>query len=230
MKFCSNLVAKNVMILCLLLSISSLSIADEKYKGHKGDMSFFEVVKHRRSVRNFKSTPIPQEDIVKILNAAIQSPSSGNQQPWKFIVLQNSEKIDELRKKSIEIQIEKKKARKKLTNKELNKAIKSTTDYITGFLSAPVYIIVLTDNNSTYPSYNHHDGPIAAGNILLAARALGYGSVYATDSIPVEATKAVCNIPDSYTRVCLIPLGIPVEFPESHGRKNLDNFIINESF
>jgi len=59
---------------------------------------------------------------------------------------------------------------------------------------------------------------------------LGYGTVYATDSIPVEATKAVCNIPDSYTRVCLIPVGVPVEFPESHGRKELKEFIINESF
>ena len=212
------------------MSLSIIALGEEKCCKNEESMDVFEVIKHRRSVREFKDTPIPQEHIDKILTAAIQAPSSGNQQPWKFVVIQSPEKIRELAKKAIEINVNRRKERQQLSEEELKLATEKTTNYINGFLSAPVYIVVLTDNNSKWSSYNHHDGPLAAMNILLAARALGYGTVYATDSIPVEATMAVCNIPDSFTRVCLIPIGVPVEFPEDHGRNPIKDFIVNESF
>ncbi len=219
---------KNLKLLAITLFL--LSFAMTIYAEEKESMSVFDAIKNRRSVRKYKNTPIPQKHIDKILTAAIQSPSSGNQQPWKFVVIQSPEKIKELADKAIEININRRKKDPNLSETELKIATEKTTNYINEFLSAPVYIIVLTDNNSKWSSYNHHDGPLAAMNILLAARALGYGTVYATDSIPLEATKAVCNIPDSFTRVCLIPLGIPIEFPEDHGRNPLQDFIVNESF
>jgi len=54
---------------------------------------------------------------------------------------------------------------------------------------------------------------MAAGFLMLAARALGYGTVFITDAIPDQVTKEVLRIPDRYTRVCITPLGIPVEWP-----------------
>jgi nitroreductase len=56
-----------------------------------------------------------------------------------------------------------------------------------------------------------HDGPLAAGYLLLAARALGYGTVYVTDSIRGDFTRKVLNIPDRYNRVCITPVGISGE-------------------
>ena len=97
------------------------------------------------------------------------------------------------------------------------------------YLSAPTFIVVLTDNNSKYPTYNHWDGPLAAGYMMLAARALGYGTVFISDSFSEELTKKVFNIPDQYTRVCFTPLGVPVEWPEKE-KKALDDFIVKESF
>ena len=90
---------------------------------------------------------------------------------------------------------------------------KQVDQWITGRLSAPAYIVVLTDNQRKWPSYNRHDGPLAAGYLLMAARALGYGTVYMTDSIPDDVTKKVLNIPDRYSRVCITPVGIPVGWP-----------------
>ncbi|WP_324292467.1 nitroreductase family protein [uncultured Draconibacterium sp.] len=98
-----------------------------------------------------------------------------------------------------------------------------------GYLSAPAYIVVLTDNNSTYPQYNHWDGPLAAANLMLAARALGYGTVHITDSFSEEITRKVFNIPDHFTRVCFTPVGVPVEWPEKEKRV-LDEFVVNNSF
>ena len=88
---------------------------------------------------------------------------------------------------------------------------------------------MLTDNNSQYPGYNHWDGPMAAGFLMLAARALGYGTVFITDAIPNNVTRDVLHIPDGYTRVCITPLGVPVDWPDSPPKKKLEEFIAWES-
>ena len=85
-----------------------------------------------------------------------------------------------------------------------------------------MYVVVLVDSESDYPGYNSHDGPLAAGTLMLAARALGYGTVYFTGSIPDHVTKTVLNIPDRYKRVCITPIGIPVEWPKTPPKKNLE--------
>ena len=54
-------------------------------------MEFTKVVKKRRSIRKYKDTPVPKEDIVKVLEAARIAPSAGNRQPWHFIVVQDRE-------------------------------------------------------------------------------------------------------------------------------------------
>jgi nitroreductase len=64
---------------------------------------------------------------------------------------------------------------------------------------------------------------------MLAARALGYGTVFITDAIPESVTNEVLQIPDHYTRVCITPLGIPVKWPATPEKKKLE-FIIKEKF
>ena len=194
---------------------------------NKSELSIWEAFSQRRSVRKYKSTPIPQEDILKIINAACMAPTSGNQQPWKFLVVTDKSKIIELKEACIEKVIERIKKNKRTLDAGVNEKITRTFD---NYLSDPVYIIVLTDNKSKYPSYNHWDGPLAAGYLVLAARALGYGTVFITDSIPESVTKKVFNIPDTYTRVCITPVGIPEEWPATPDKKELHEFIIYDSF
>ncbi|HPF51138.1 MAG TPA: nitroreductase family protein [Draconibacterium sp.] len=192
--------------------------------------SFWEVVKNRRSVRAFKSDPVPESDIEKIIDAARMAPTSGNQQPWKFLVITDKKKIEALKTAKLKEAEAYLKDSKKLEGAELKKQLKEFRDQLTkGYLSAPAYIVVLTDNNSRYPTYNHWDGPLAAGYLMLAARALGYGTVHITDSFSEELTQKVFNIPGQYTRVCFTPLGVPIEWPEKE-KKALDDFIVNNSF
>ena len=191
---------------------------------------FFKIIKSRRSVRKFKSTPIPEEHITKILDAARSAPTSGNQQPWKFIVIQDVAKIHELKQECISKSLSAFKKRKKPDETELEAQSKKVEDYFGGLLAAPVHIVVLTDNKSKWPSYNEKDGALAAGYLILAARALGYGSVFITDSVSLEITKKVCNIPDQYTRICFIPIGVPESWPETPQKKELQEFIIHDSF
>ena len=64
---------------------------------------------------------------------------------------------------------------------------------------------------------------------MLAARALGYGSVCITDAIPEEATQKAFNIPERYNRVCITPIGIPVEWPTKE-KKLLRPFLLRRPF
>jgi len=74
------------------------------------------------------------------------------------------------------------------------------------------------------------DGALAAGYLMLAARALGYGTVFCTDSIPEKLTKKIFDIPDHFTRICITPVGVPESWPESPLKKSLDELVVYEMF
>lgn len=189
----------------------------------------WDVFKNRRSIRRFKLDPVPEADLRRILDAARLAPTSGNQQPWKFLVVRDPAKIAALKNACIERALGQVDPNKPLSEDEKKQRETRVRSAFDGYFSAPVHIVVLTDNQSAFPGYNHWDGPMAAGYLMLAARALGYGTVFITDSVPDEITKKVLNIPDRYTRVCFTPLGVPVEWPPSTKKRPLEDFIAYET-
>ena len=52
-------------------------------------MNLFDAIKGRKSIRRFKQTPVPDEDIEKILDAGRRAPSANNTQPWSFLVIKD---------------------------------------------------------------------------------------------------------------------------------------------
>ena len=207
-------------------------VADSKSSDMKVNIAnkesdIWTVFQNRRSVRNFKPDSIPQKDILKIIDAARMAPTSGNQQPWKFLVVRDKNIITLMKEACIKGALDR--FDKNSNNTETRDQFRErVTRGFQGYFSAPVYIIILTDNKSMYPDYNHWDGPLAAGYLMLAARALGYGTVFITDAIPDNVTKEVLQIPDNYTRVCITPLGVPVEWPKTPEKKKLEEMISYE--
>ena len=195
---------------------------DTEQKVAAQNSDIWEVFRDRRSVRKFKPDAVPEADILRIIDAARLAPTSGNQQPWKFLIVRDRDKITQLKDACIKRSLDRLDADKRRQSEE---RIRSRMN---DYFSAPVYIVVLTDNNSTYPDYNHWDGPLAAGYLMLAARALGYGTVFITDAIPSDVTRQVLSIPDRYTRVCITPLGVPLEWPASPPKKKLEEFILSD--
>ncbi len=193
-----------------------------------GTDNFWSVMAKRRSVRKFRPDAIPEEDIKRIIDAGRMAPTSGNQQPWKFLVIRDPKKIAEMKEACVKVSLEyfDKSGDQKTKREDFESSVRNRS---AGYFSAPVFIVVLTDNNSKYPTYNHWDGPMGAGFMMLAARALGYGTVFITDAIPDQVTKTVLNIPDRYTRVCITPVGVPVEWPDSPPKKKLEEFIAFET-
>jgi len=59
-------------------------------------MEFYDAVRSRRSVRAYLRRPLPDEVLLRIMNAARLAPSAKNLQPWKFVIVRNDEQKLEL--------------------------------------------------------------------------------------------------------------------------------------
>jgi nitroreductase len=190
------------------------------------DGDLLAVFAKRQSVRRYKPDPVPEDHLTRILDAARRSPTAVNQQPWKFLVVRDKAKIERMRARCLEL-IEA--GWKDVAPAERESRRERIKKFMAGYFSAPVYIVVLTDSESAYPSYNSHDGPLAAGYLCLAARALGYGTCYITDEIPEQVTRETLAIPARYQRVCIMPLGVPEAWPEPTPKKKLEELVAYES-
>jgi nitroreductase len=188
-----------------------------------GDHPFFKLVEQRVSVRKYKPDPVPEEHLELILNAARLAPNSGNQQACRYLIVEDKGRLEELK----EACIRNRKAVLRARGDEVpeEEAIREQYD---GMFSAPLYVLVLVDRTVRYKGYEDKDGSLAAANIMLAARALGYGTVFYTDSVPEDLCIRHLDIPEKYSRTCVIPIGIPESWPDRRERLPLDELVFRE--
>ncbi len=69
----------------------------EMVKTAKQEKTLSQAIKDRRATPSFDGTPIPPEDLHKIIEAGLSAPSGYNMQPWRFIVVQGEEQKKRLR-------------------------------------------------------------------------------------------------------------------------------------
>ncbi len=198
------------------------------------DAGILSVFAKRQTVRRYKSDPVPEEHVRLILDAARRGPTCMNQQPWKFLVIRDKAKIDAMRKKQFEmISSYMDSQLKDMASGEREKKKTEALKFSEGYFTAPVYVVVLVDTESPCSGYAlNHDGPIAAGYLMLAARALGYGTAYLTDGISEAVTREVLNIPKRYHRICITPIGkpgFPDGWPKQAPKRKLEELIAWET-
>jgi|GEM_PF-379601 len=220
---------KAVVDVCTPISRSfSEAKPDIKYTPEQNFL--FDTFINRRTVHRFLSTPVPKEHLWKILDAARSAPTAGNQQPWKFLVVEDRQKLDLLKEEAETWFLEAYKQRKKDAGQELSEVEKKVKNTLEGILSAPVYVAVLVDGREKYPNYVMTDGALAAGYLMIAARALGYGTGFFTTFFPEEQMKKFFSIPDDYRLICFTPIGIPEKWPDTPQKKKLEDLVVFESF
>ena len=61
------------------------------------EKSLSAVIRNRRATPSFDGTPMPAEDLKRIIDAGLHAPSGYNLQPWRFIVVQSLEQKKKLR-------------------------------------------------------------------------------------------------------------------------------------
>lgn len=164
-------------------------------------MDIFQVFSDRRSIRKYKDTPVEQEKIEQILDAARLAPSWKNTQCWRFLVLTDAAKREAL----LSVFSDDNPGRK-------------------AFMQAPVAIVVCGDPDESDVShgieYYIADVAIAFEHLCLAAHALGLGTCWMGLFDETELKKKL-NIPKNMRVVGITPLGYPDQEPKPRPRKEL---------
>jgi nitroreductase len=193
------------------------------------------LLKARRSIRQFMAKPVNRDDLFRILEAARWAPSNHNRQPWKFIVLENATSIRELSECVREHLSVKLKALPAVAGEYANELL----GYATFFAHAPVLIVALHKRpisasavllegvaNPTLVSGEPLSVAMAVQNLQLAAHTLGLGSCVLTGPLLVEHIVAKkLNIPTGFELNCLVALGHPAAQPEPPRRKDLQQIL-----
>lgn len=169
-------------------------------------MELKQAIIKRQSIRDYEDKPVPEEKLTRVLEAARLAPSANNMQPWKFVVVTDSKRRQELARAA---------------NRQ------------TFVGQAPVVIAaVATDPESIMssgiPRYAV-DVAIAVDHMTLAAVDEGLGTCW-IGAFSQQKVKEILNIPDKYRVVALLPLGFPRAETAIKLRKSLDEIVCLETF
>ncbi len=94
---------------------------------------------------------------------------------------------------------------------------------------APVMIVGLADQAASQNWWGNDLG-IALEHIVLAATNLGLGTCWMGQTGRHELVKSLLDIPDNFTVIAVIPLGVPDETPAPKERKSLDTIVSWEKY
>ncbi|MDR3063405.1 MAG: nitroreductase family protein [Methanobrevibacter sp.] len=177
----------------------------------------FEAINNRRSVREYKEEQLTDDELNKILKAAIMAPTARAEQPWHFTVIQDKDLLIEIDEVSRELM--------KNSGDEFFEMIGNSNRNITH--NAPTLVIVSGKKGG---SNIEADCGAATQNMLLAAEALDIGSCWlglVAWYFEDEKNISKLNIPENYIPLYGVSLGYKVK-PNSNGperNKNVFNWI-----
>jgi nitroreductase len=141
-------------------------------------------IKTRRSIRQFKKDPVPDEILDQILESGLWAPSGKNNQPWKFAVIRDP------------------------ATKE---SLATCTHYSSVIHHAPVCIVVFLDHSRVY---DRTKDVLAVGasiqNVLLTIHALGLGGVWLGEILKnKDKVKELLGANPDLELMAVVALGYP---------------------
>ena len=157
-------------------------------------MNVAEAIRCRHSYRGkFKDTPVPREDLIRIMQAGLAAPSGCNKQTTSLIAVDDPKILEEFRRVIVPPVGE----------------------------TAPAAICVLTQRINAYRDkcFAVQDYSAAIENMLLAITDLGYQSCWyeghiTDDDRICDKMARILNVPDDYDLVCFLPVGIGKDEPK----------------
>lgn len=180
-----------------------------------------------RAMRRFTDEPVDDAQIQRCLTAAVQAPSGGNIQPYQFVVVTGAERKARLGAIYLRAWERYAPAVAALTPPARDEAaaarharnVAASDELARSLATVPVIVLVLMAKISMVVSDDDGDmdvGPTYASvypavqSFVLACRAEGLGTVLTTVyRIYEDEVRAVCDIPDRFEVVALLPVGHP---------------------
>ena len=178
---------------------------------------FFELMKGRRTIREFSDRPVPREVIENAILTAGRAPSGANKQPWHFAVISDADVKTRLRAAAEEE--EREFYGGKASDTWLKDLEPFGTDDHKPFLEiAPWLIAVFREaygvdeetGERTQNYYVHESAGIASGFLLAALHNAGLATLTHTPS-PMGFLNEVCGRPKNERPIMLIVTGYPAE-------------------
>ena len=160
-----------------------------------------ENIMSRRSIRNYKQQAVPREVLNQIMECGVYAPNAMNRQSWEVRIVDNAE-----------------------LQASIKEAMAATgNERAAGcFYNAPVWVFIAQDSTSPFSAY---DCGLMAENMMLAANALGVGSVclgspvfMIKESPMKEAVLEKLGFSEGYELCLCISMGYPDETPEAKPR------------
>ena len=179
-------------------------------------MTFEQVLKSRRSVRSYKDTPVDMATIKSLIGESIMAPSSGNRQPWKFIIVNDKEMMAEISGESKKNLLERIAKNPDDYAKRYEDMLKNENYNV--FYNAPALIMIVGD-----PAVKnlHSDCALAACYLMMAATARGLGTCWVNLGAFIKDPEMLrrLGIPEGYAICAPIILGYPEKIPSAPARK-----------
>jgi nitroreductase len=173
-------------------------------------MDLFEAILWRSSVRAFSSEPVSEQEVEKLLEAAIRAPTAGGLQPWRFIVVRSPE------------------VKSKLVDVARGQSF---------IAEAPVVIVACADLRVSEVRYHERgsqlyaiqDTAAATQNLLLAACALGLGTCW-VGAFDEDLAHVALDLPEAIRPLAIIPVGHPASQTETRHRRPLEEVVHAETY
>lgn len=203
-----------------------------------------ELIQLRRSIRNYTDTPVSEEDLKMILEAARQAPSGENYQPWRFTVIRDQKNKDYL---SV---LGKAGSGRRFTGDLLSKNImerfakledpekrakafrKLTSGDVSAFVNQADVIILISGRLDVWDA--PYDTSAAIENMCLAATSMGLGTCWvgaATLDVRDErALNEYFNIPSGLKTFGMLAIGEPSRYPHARPRHPLSEIVFKEKY
>ncbi|ALS21470.1 MULTISPECIES: 5,6-dimethylbenzimidazole synthase [Paenibacillus] len=202
--------------------------------------ALYKIIYTRRDIRTFLSDPVPDEIIMRLLDAAHHGPSVGFMQPWNFIVVTSKEVKERLAWAAD------KERRALAIHYEENRQDHFLSLKIEGIKEAPVTICITCDptrggshvlGRNSIPETDIMSTACAIQNMWLAAcaegLAMGWVSFYKKNDV-----RDILNIPPHIDPIALISIGYTDQYPSMpilesanwEKRKSLKDLIYHETW
>jgi len=181
-----------------------------------------EIIKTRRSVREFKEDQVSDEDIKFLIDCARFAPSGFNMQPWSFLVIINKDVMRKLSESGKKAMIPLLEPVKNTSKKAADFLVYLKTKGTSMFYDAPVLIIILGNKSAMTTDW---DCAMAAQNMMLAAHSRGIGSCWIGGVLPAlmdEGLLKELGAPAGYKAVAPLIFGYPKGKTEAPGRSEPD--------
>lgn len=189
---------------------------NERTLQHSGK-SVLKTIHARHSVRAYAPTPLDDATVQTLLDAAVHAPTAMHEEPWAFVIVQDHALLQRLSDLAKPLFVEE--VRHRNAHGASHSFDHFTRPDFNIFHGANTLIIICAKPLGPFVAA---DCWLAAENLMLAASAAGLGSCVigsAVAALNIRKVKAELGIPDEYSAIAPIVVGIPSGETKASPRK-----------